>query len=326
MARYIVAVTDWVFPNLEPERKALQEIDAELRPAQCKTPEEIIALASDADAVLNCYAKMPAQVVQSLKKCKIIARYGIGVDTIDLRAANEAGIMVTNVPDYCVDEVSDHAMALILAVARKICFSDAMVKRGQWSMKATVPMYRLRGRKLGLVGFGKIPRALVPKAQSFGFSVMAFDPYVPAQLAESMGVKLVDLDTLLRESDIISVHAPLTEETRWMFNEETLRKMKKTAILVNTSRGPLVKESALVQALKEGWIAGAGLDVVETEPPPADSELLKLENIVLTPHTGFYSEESLVELQTKAVAEVVRVLKGEMPLNLVNKDVLSKVK
>ena len=324
MSKYAVAITDWVFPSLDPERQALSTVDAELRAKQCKTVEEIVDLTRDADAVLNCYAKVPAEAISAMQRCRIIARYGIGVDTVDMPAATKAGILVTNVPDYCVEEVSDHAMALVLAVARKVGFSNLRARRGEWSVPATVPIYRLRGRTLGLAGFGKIPRALAPKAQAFGYEVIAFDPYLPADAGASLGVKMVDFDTLLRESDVISVHVPLTPETRHMFDEKALQAMKRTAILVNTSRGPLVKEKALVTALEEGWIAGAALDVVETEPPPADSRLFGFDNLVLTPHIGFYSEQSLQELQRKAVAEVVRVLRGEMPLNLVNRDVVPR--
>ncbi len=326
MAKFIVAVTDYPWPNLDPERAALSALDVELRSRSSSTLEEIIALAQDADAVLNTYAKMPAEVLRALKRCRHIARYGIGVDTVDMPVATELGIMVTNVPDYCVDEVSDHAMALLLAVARKVVSSSVRVRQGEWSMKATQPMYRLRGQTLGLVGFGKIPRAVAPKAQAFGLSVIAFDPYLPADAGAALGVRMVDLPTLLRESDMVSVHAPLTPQTRWLIDEQALQAMKPTAILVNTSRGPLVKEEALVEALEQGWIAGAGLDVVETEPPVPGSKLCMLENLVLTPHTAFYSEQSLVELQTKAAQEVARVLRGEPPLSLVNKAVLQRPK
>jgi len=324
MSKFIVAVSDYPWPSLDPERKVLASIGATLVYRQCQSPDEILAIAENADAILTTYAKIPAATIQALKRCKIIARYGIGVDNVDISAATEANILVTNVPDYCIDEVSDHAMALLLTIARKVAFSNKLVKEGNWSMSATVPMYRIKGKTLGLVGFGKIPRAVVPKAQAFGLSVMAYDPYVLEEAGAAKGARIVDFETLLRESDMISIHAPLNEETHWMFNEKALQMMKPTAILVNTARGELVKEEALVRALTEGWIAGAGLDVLETVPPPADSRWFGLDNMVLTPHTAFYSEESLVELQVKAATEVALVLKGEMPKNLVNKEVLAR--
>jgi D-3-phosphoglycerate dehydrogenase len=226
------------------------------------------------------------------------------------------------VPDYCIDEVSDHTMALLLAIVRKIPFINAQVHGGTWKMPNVVPIHRLRGSVFGLVGFGRIPQLVAPKAQAFGMKVIAYDPYIGRDVFARAGVESVDFPTLLRSSDCVSVHSPLVPETRNLFNAEAFRQMKRTAYLVNTARGPIVDEAALAAALDAGQIAGAALDVMAQEPPPADSPLFGRTNVIITPHTSFYSEESLVELQTKAAQEVVAVLTGQAPRNPVNPEVL----
>lgn len=322
MAAILVAVTDSVFPSLDPARGAFDGMDAELRLAGEATPEAILEVAGQADGMLVTYARITGEMIAQLEKCKVIGRFGIGVDNIDIAAATKAGIVVTYVPDYCFDEVSDHAMALLLDLARKVSFSNALVQAGRWEMKATVPMNRLRGRTLGLAGFGNIPQLVAPKAQAFGMEVIAFDPYVDKALAASRGVRLVDFDTLLAQSDFISVHAPLTDETKNMFGAEAFAKMKPTAFLVNTARGPLVDTDALARALDDGEIGGAALDVVPVEPLPANSPLLGRDNLVLTPHTAFYSEDALLDLQTKAATDVASVLAGKQPKYPINPEVL----
>lgn len=322
MAVPLVAVTDSVFPNLKPARRVLAELDAELRLAGEPTREAILEVARQADGVLVTYARITDDIIEQLNRCRIIARFGIGVDNVDIEAATQSGIVVTKVPDYCIDEVSDHALALLLALARKITYANRQVQAGQWEMRAVVPMHRLRGRTLGLVGFGKIPRALAPKAQALGLKVMTYDPYVSDEVTEPLGVESVDFDELLRSADYISTHAPLTTETHHMFNADAFRQMKPEALLINTARGPLVDEQALANALDEGQLAGAALDVMPQEPPPADSPLRGRDNVILTPHIAFYSEESLVELQTKAAQEVARVLAGKSPRYPVNPEVL----
>jgi len=257
-----------------------------------------------------------------MERCRVISRFGIGVDNIDLDAAAKAGIVVTYVPDYCVDEVSDHAMALLLALARKVTYANQLVQGGRWEMKAVVPLYRLRGRVLGLVGLGKIPRALVPKAQAFGMKVIAADPYVPAEAAAELDVKLVDFERLLQQADYVSIHAPLTPETHHLFNANAFKLMKSEALLVNTARGPLVDVEALATALDQGQLAGAALDVMPVEPPPVDSPLLGRDNVIITPHTGFYSEQALLDLQTKAATDLARVLSGKSPRYPVNPQIL----
>jgi D-3-phosphoglycerate dehydrogenase / 2-oxoglutarate reductase len=314
MARTLIAVTDSPFPSLDPAKAALARVDPELRMAKSPAAEDILAVARDADAVLVTYAKLPGELLRQLPRCKAIGRFGLGVDNIDIKAAAELGITVTYVPDYCMHEVSDHAMALLLALARKIPLSNALVQAGRWEMPAVVPIHRLAGRVLGLVGFGNIPRALAPKAKAFGLRVVTHDPYVsPAALAAA-GVEGVSFEQLLAISDFVSIHAPLMPATRGLFNAEVLGKMKPGAFLINTARGPLLDEDALVAALDTGHLGGAAFDVVAVEPLPKDSKLIGRDNVILTPHTAFYSVEALNELQTKCAADVARVLSGEKPV------------
>ena len=267
---------------------------------------------------------MTARVIAELKRCRVIARYGIGVDNVDLAAATRAGIVVTNVPDYCVDEVSDHGLALFLALARRVVAADQAVKSGAWDVVAHKGIQRLRGQTLGLLGFGKIARALAVKAQALGMQVLAFDPFVDAETMARLKVRGADMDTLLTESDAVSVHVPLSPETRGIIGERALARMKPTAFLINTSRGGLVDEQALAAALMAGRLAGAALDVVEKEPPPPDHPLRKAPNVILTPHLAFYSREAVVELQTKVAEEAARALRGEPPRSPVNREVLAR--
>jgi D-3-phosphoglycerate dehydrogenase / 2-oxoglutarate reductase len=321
MPQLLVAVADSVFPNLDPARAVLSKIGAELRLAAKPTPDSIAQIARDADAVLVTYAKITAEMIRQMARCRIIARFGIGVDNVDIAAATAAGIVVTRVPDYCIDEVSDHTLALLLALVRKIPFANSRAHAGRWEMSAVVPIHRLRGRVLGLVGFGRIPQLVAPKAKAFGLKVVTYDPYVPEEVVTTAGVERVDFAELVRVSDYVSIHAPLMPETQGLFNAEVFRKMKPTAYLINTARGPIVDEAALAHALDAGQLAGAALDVLSQEPPTA-SPLFGRDNVILTPHMSFYSVESLVELQTKAAEEVVRVLTGQAPQNPVNSEAL----
>ena len=328
MPPLLVAVADSVFPNLDPAREVLSRIGAQLRLAPEPTVAAILEVASGADALLVTYAKITAEMIQQMPRCRIISRFGIGVDNVDIAAATGAGIVVTKVPDYCIDEVSDHAMALLLALARKIPFASARVHAGRWEMKAVVPIHRLRGSVLGLVGFGRIPQLVAPKAQSFGLKVVACDPYVRPDILARAGVEGVDFARLLKISDFVSIHSPLLPETTGLFNADVFRQMKPTAYLINTARGPIVDEAALARALDLGQLAGAALDVMEQEPPsqsaPFKSALFGRDNVIITPHVSFYSDESLVELQTKASEEVVSVLSGQPPRNPVNPEVLQR--
>jgi len=313
----LVAVADSVFPNLDTAREVLGSIGADLQLASQATPEAILKVAVPADALLVTYAKITADMIQQMTRCRIISRFGIGVDNVDLEAATAAGIVVTKVPDYCIDEVSDHAMALLLTLARKIPSSNAQVHAGRWEMKAVVPIHRLKGRILGLVGFGRIPRLLAPKAKAFGLRVIVHDPLVQADVIAREHVDHVDFDELLAQSDYVSIHTPLLPETRNLFNGDAFGRMKPGAYLINTARGPIVDEQALARALDAGQLAGAALDVMPQEPP-AGSPLLGRDNVIITPHTSFYSEESLLELQRKAAQEVADVLTGKPAKNPVN--------
>lgn len=314
MPRPVIAVTDSVFPSLDPALEALARVDPEIRMAKSAGADDILAVAREADAMLVTYARLEGAFLRQLRRCKVIGRFGLGVDNIDVKTAAELGIAVTYVPDYCIDEVSDHALALLLALARKIPFSNALVQAGRWEMPAVVPLRRLAGQVLGLIGFGNIPRALAPKAKALGLNVITHDPFVTQDMLAVHGVEGVSFDDLLARSDFISVHAPLTPATRGLVNAGAFAKMKKGALIVNTARGPLIDESALVAALDSGQLGGAALDVVATEPLAKDSPLLHRDNVILTPHTAFYSVEALNELQTKCASDVARVLSGEKPV------------
>jgi D-3-phosphoglycerate dehydrogenase / 2-oxoglutarate reductase len=311
MAGPVIAVTENIFPTLDPAKAALARLNPTLRMAKSTGAEDILAVARDADAILVTYAKLPRELIMQLTRCKAIGRFGLGVDNIDLPACKEKDIAVNYVPDYCIREVSDHAMALLLALIRKIPLSNKVVQAGRWEMPVVVPIRRIEGTVLGLLGFGNIPRLVAPKAKAFGMKVIAFDPYAKPELFKNAGVESVDFDTLLKTADYISVHAPHTPQTRGMVNADAFAKMKKGAYIVNTARGPLIDEPALIAALDSGQVGGAGLDVVAVEPLAKDSPLLGRDNVIITPHTGFYSIEALDELQSKCASDVARVLSGE---------------
>jgi D-3-phosphoglycerate dehydrogenase / 2-oxoglutarate reductase len=311
MAGPVIAVTDSVFPSLDPAKAALARLNPTYRMSKSANADDIVAVAKDADAVLVTYAKLTREVLTQFTRCKAIGRFGLGVDNIDLATAKEKGIAVNYVPDYCIREVSDHAMALLLSLIRKIPLSNRVVQSGRWEMPAVVPIRRIEGTVLGLVGFGHIPRLVAPKAQGFGMKVIAYDPYAKPEVFKAAGVESVDFDTLLKKSDYVSVHAPLLPATRGMMNAAAFAKMKKGAYIVNTARGPLIDDTALLAALDSGQIGGAGLDVVTAEPLVKDSPLLGRDNVIISPHTGFYSIEALEELQTKCASDVARVLSGE---------------
>ena len=311
MAGPVIAVTDTVFPSLDPAKAALARLNPTYRMSKSVNAEDIVAVAKDADAVLVTYAKLTRDVLMQLNRCRAIGRFGLGVDNIDLPTAKEKGIAVNYVPDYCIREVSDHAMALLLALIRKIPLSNKLVQSGRWEMPAVVPIRRIEGTVLGLIGFGHIPRLVAPKAQAFGMKVISYDPFAKPEAFKAAAVESVDLDTLLKTSDYVSVHAPLLQATRGMLNAAAFGEMKKGAYVVNTARGPLIDEPALVAALDSGQVGGAGLDVVAAEPLAKDSPLLGRDNVIISPHTAFYSIEALNELQTKCATDVARVLSGE---------------
>jgi D-3-phosphoglycerate dehydrogenase / 2-oxoglutarate reductase len=313
MTKYKVVVSDQVFPSVEVERELLAGIDAELTVADGDV-ESVLAMAADADAILNTYLPWNADSIGRLEKCRIIARYGIGFDNVDLKAAADAGIVVTNVPDYSVEEVATHALALILASLRKVAVADASVRSGTWSIDNFRPIRRLSTLTVGLVGYGRIARRIASPLEALGAGVIAHDPYL--QPGPDLP-PLLELDTVLARSDIISLHLPLTDETRGIVGADALARMKPTAILINTSRGPLVDFDALAAALRDGTIAAAGLDVFDVEPLDA-SRIDGVPNLVVTPHMAYYSEEALAESQRKAATQVIKVLTGEKPDYQVN--------
>ena len=323
MANAKVVLTDYVWDSLEVEKKILAGL-AELVPLQTKKPEEFLAQAADCDALLNTYAgPITAEAMAKMPKCRIIARYGIGVDTIDLEAATRAGIIVTNNPSYCIEEVAEHTMALLLAGARKVAFYDRLVRSGKWAVPPGKPMFRLAGATLGLVGFGHIARQVAVRAGAFGLKVLYADPFVKEGQFPEPGRK-VELPELYRDSDFVSVHPPLTPETRGMIHDEAFAQMKPTALLINCARGPVVNTDALVRALDAKKIAGCALDTTDPEPLPDPHPLRGRENVLITPHAAWYSEAAMVGLQAGAPNEVRRVLSGEWPVNVVNKAVKGK--
>lgn len=315
----IVVVTDFNYPDLSIEEKELAQWDARVVPAQCTTPEEVLAAGREADALISQYAPITREVIEGLKRCKVLGRYGIGVDNIDVQAATERNITVINVPSYCEDEVSDHALAMLLAWARKVPHYTAEIRNGVWDWKTGQPIHRLRGQVLGLLGFGKIARLLARKAKALGIEVIAHDPYLPDGAFAQEEVEKVEFDDLLSRSDFLSIHVPLTQATRRLINAEALAKMKPTACLINTSRGGVVDEKALIRALQDGRIAGACLDVTDPEPPSSDSLLLSFPQVLLTPHVAWYSEESQIELRQKLAEDIGRALNSLRPVGLVNR-------
>ena len=319
-----ILITDIAWPDLEIEKEVLAAVEGEVMVAGDGTPEEIIALAPQADAILTCWKDVPAEALDIAPNCRVVSRYGIGLDNIPIGRATELGMLVTNVPDFCLEEVSDHVMALLLATARQLLPLARTPERSGWTRETPRPIPRIKGQTLGLIGFGNIARALVPKALGFGLRVMAYTPRLRPEDAPQ-GVEVTnELATLLAASDYVSIHSPLTEETAHLIDDAALAQMKPNALLINTSRGGVIDERALVRALKEGRIAGAALDVTDPEPPSGDNPLLSLENVIVTPHAAFYSVAATAELARKAAENVVTVLRGEVPKTLVNAEVLDQ--
>ena len=318
-----VVLTDYVWESLEVEKKTLAGL-AELTALQTKTPDQFIAAAADCDALLNTYAgPITADTMSKMPKCKVIARYGIGVDTIDLDAATAAGIIVTNNPTYCIEEVAEHTMALLLSAARKIAFYDRQVRAGKWEVPPGKPIQRLAGSTLGLVGFGNIARQVAIRAAAFGMKVLYTDPFVTDGQFDTPGKKMELMD-MLKQSDFVSVHPPLTPQTRKSINDEAFAAMKSNAVIINCARGPVIDTDALVRALDAKKIAGAALDTTDPEPLPNPHPLRGRENVIINPHVAWYSEQAMVGLQAGAPGEVRRVLSGEWPINVVNKAVKGK--
>jgi D-3-phosphoglycerate dehydrogenase len=306
--RLKVVVTDQVFPDVDREREILAEIDADLIVAD-GTRDGALAAARDADALLNTYLAIDADFVAGLDRCRIVARYGIGVDNVDLAAASAAGVTVTNVPDYCVEEVALHTATMVFALVRRLADAERWYAQGAWGVDGIRPVRRLSEQTVGLLGYGRIARKVAAIMRAADATVIAHDPMV---LDSGDGTELVGLDQLLERSDILSLHAPLTPETRGIIDADAISRMPEGALLVNTSRGPLVVMSDLVDALRARRLSGAGLDVFEVEPPDVEA-IGDVPGLLATPHTAFYSEAALRESQTKAATQIVKVLTGRAP-------------
>ena len=326
-----VVIADYDYEDVDIERAIIEGAGFELVAAQCKSEDDVMDVARDADAIIAQYATIGAKAINTFTHCRVIARYGTGVDIVDVEAATRRNILVTNVPnDWCENEVADHAMALLLAVARRLCEYDRATRAGVWRWQSGQPIYRLRGRTLGLLSFGAIAKAIAARGAGFGMRIIASDPYqAPADIL-AHGATPVSFDELISQSDYLMVQAPLTPETRNLIGEAQLRSMKSGAILVNTARGPIVNDRALCRALVEGWIAGAGLDDLEEEPAKLrdwrpTNPLFGLDNVIITPHAAYYSEESIRTVRNFAAQEVVRVLTGAAPLSAVNAQELASV-
>ena len=319
--RFRVLITDRAWPDTSIEREVLTTIEADVVEPASTDEAALITAASDVDAVATNWAKVTEAVIRASGRCQTIARFGIGVDNIDVSAATALGIPVTNCPDYCVSEVSDHALGLLLACARRIGFFHLRTKSGEYSLSAAPPMQRIAGQTLGLVGLGHIARALVPKAQSLGLNVIA---HTTNGNDYGTGVRMVAFDELLATSDYVSLHAPLNNSTRGLFGREAFAKMKPTAYLINTSRGGLVDEGALLEALQQNRVAGAALDVFNPEPPDLSGPLFRDERVLVTPHAAFVSEQSVRQMRTQAMEQVVAVLSGQRPNNVINPQIYSR--
>ena len=322
MYRYTVVVVSLGYESYAIESETLRAVDAELvlAPRDCLTEDEVAAVARDADAILVREAPVSARVIDALTRCKAIVRYGVGVDNIDLEHARQRQIYVANIPGYGTEEVSDHAAALLLACIRRLRTRDDNLRQGLFETDIQGPIFRTTGKTLGLIGYGQIGRALHRKWKGFlPQRVLVFDPYAQPEVLREHGADAVDLDELFAESDYISLHAPLTPQTRHIINATNLKKMKPTAIIVNTARGELIDEKALAAAFAEDRIAAAGLDVFEKEPLPSDHPFIRLPNVVLSGHVGWYSKDAVRELQTRGAQEIVRVLSGGVPQCWVNR-------
>jgi len=317
--RYKVVFADYDYPSIDIELKQLQQINAEIIEGQCKNEEELIRLTKDADGIICQYAPFTSKVINSLEKCQIISRYGVGVDNIDVDAATKKGIMVAYVPDYCVDEVSNHAIAMIMDFARQISLLNNTTRKKEWDVMLSKPIFRLSEQVIGILGLGRIGSAVAKKLKNFNVTILANDPYAGNELE---GVNMVDFEELVEKSDYITIHTPLNDETKHIFTRDVFKKMKKTAFLINTARGEIIDQQALYEALENSDIRGAALDVLENEPPDW-SKIPQLENLILTPHAAFYSESSFKELKRRTAQAVADVLQGkEITNNLYNPEVI----
>lgn len=314
---YRIAISQADFPDADTERSVFDNIDTTVVVGHATSEDELIELAESADALIVQYAEVSERVLDELENLVVVSRYGIGVDNVDIEAATERGIAVTNVPSYCEEEVATHTLALLLSVVRKTAQYTAAIKDGTWDWKVARPIQPLVGKTVGFVAYGKIPRTVTELGSGFDFEYLVYDPYVEEEELTDTPVKKVSFETLLKHSDVVSIHAPLVDETRNLFDAEAFERMRDEAVLVNTARGPIVDEDALYDALTSGELAGAGLDVMANEPVTS-SPLFDLDSVVVTPHVAWYSERSIDELRRKAAKNVLAVLNEEDPHGQVN--------
>ena len=325
-----VVITDYDYGNVDIETEILENAGAEVIALQAKSEQDLFEVAKDCAAMMNQYARIGADTIAHMEQCQVIARYGIGVDIVDVDAATRNGILVTNVRDYCTEEVADHAITLWLTLARKILDYNQAVHEGIWKWQSGKPVYRLRGQTMGVVSFGKIGQAIAARAKAFGLDLIVYDPYLPEGIAEAQGVRQVEKEELIKSSDVIMMQVPMGPESRHFLSENEFRAMKKNTLVINTGRGPTIDNKALYKALSEGWITGAGLDDPEEEPAkraqwsPDDNPIFTLPNVIVTPHAAYYSEESIMMARKTAASEVARVISGEKPQFPVNAESLAQ--
>ncbi len=321
-----VVITDYDYGDVDIERAILERAGARVVALQAKHESDLFDEIRDCAAVMNQYARVGAEAIRRMEQCRVIARYGVGVDIVDVDAASEKGVLVTNVRDYCTEEVADHAISLWLTLARQLPAYDKATHQGIWHWQSGAPIHRLRGQVMGIVSFGRIGQAIASRARGFGLDIIVYDPFLSDAQVAATGARKVDKAELLALSDVLMMQVPMTPETRHFLSEPEFRQMKRNAILVNTGRGPTIDNKALYKALMENWIAAAGLDDPEEEPAkraswsPGDNPLFTLPNVIVTPHAAYYSEESIRAAREIAASEVARVLTGQKPLNPVNAD------
>lgn len=325
MSDFRIILIEHGYADTARERRIIEAAGGELIDAENLPRDEALRLCEDADGLLCRRIELNGETIRRFRRCKIIVRYGVGTDNVDVTAATEAGIIVGHVPHYCPDEVSSHAIALWLAAVRRVLATDRRVREGGWDVHRNEPIHRVAGCTFGLVGLGNIGRAVARKLAGWKLRLLAVDPYVEPAVAAACGVQLVSRGELLARADFISLHCPLLPETHHWFDRAACQRLKPGAILINTARGPLVEETALLGALESGPLAQAALDVFEEEPPPTDSPARDHPRIIVTDHTAWYSEESQAELQQTAAEEVARVCTGGLPRSLANPEVLRKL-
>ncbi len=323
MRKFTIVISDSPFPSGQPFIDVLNEIDCDVIFADPENKkDEFYNLCTKADGMIVTYVDINKEVISKLKKCKILARTGVAVNNIDVEEATKNNIYLTNVVTPQIDDVANHAITLLLTSIKKIPILNDSVKSGVWDLKVASPIHNIRGRTLGLLGFGNIAKAVAERMKVFGVDVIAYDPYIAQDVFDEHGVKNVGFDEVICESHYISIHLPLNDDTKNLISKKEFDKMKPGVYIINTARGGIIDEEALMEALDNQKIAGAGLDVIATEFPGKDYPLYKYPNVIITPHSAYYSEECTEALQKSAAGEIVRVLKGEKPISLVNKELL----